>query len=312
MDGYILSVTLNPAIDKTIKLKQLVLGEDHRCNQTFYSAGGKGINVSRALQKLGVCTLSTGFLGGPAGEYIKSQLHKEKIIGDFVEIAGETRTSFTMIDTSTGKLTRVLEEGPRISRRERMRFKEKFIDLIKSCRIVVLSGRNISGAGEAFYRELTKIAQGKNKKVVLDTSGKPLFLGLQAKPFLIKPNLQEMEFLLQQRVMTISQIKKAMTCLFKKGVGNIIISLGRKGAVGSDGENFWLASPPKKNTINTVGCGDALVAGFLYAYTRGKGFKSCLQFGVATGSANALNLQPGLLKKRELAKLLHKVEMRNF
>ncbi|MCK5581476.1 MAG: 1-phosphofructokinase [Candidatus Omnitrophica bacterium] len=309
MKNYILTVTLNPAIDKTIRIRGFRAGHDHRFKDIYYSAGGKGINVSRALQKLKVDTVATGFVGGPSGKYIKVTLSDENIPYDFVDIKDDTRTSLTIIDSKTRQLTRVLEQGPGVSPGDIAAFRKKFLKLLKRCQYVIFSGRNIPGTGNDFYYELILLAHHYNKKAVLDTSGEPLIKGLEARPYLIKPNLHEAEYALQQKLNTRAEIKRAVQSFLDMGVENVIISLGKKGVIASDGGGSFLASPPVKKTVNTVGCGDALVGGFVYARIKGYSFKKSVQFGVATGTANSLNMQPGYFTRIKVARLAREVKV---
>ncbi len=289
----ILTVTLNPAVDKTMRISRFELGRDHRFGEPHFSAGGKGLNVSRALKKLGVKALATGFLGGPDGELIERILRKEKIDQDFVPVSGNTRTSLTVINTGTRQSTRLLEPGPRITGRDLREFKRKYAGLLGRCRAVVLSGRNIPGAGDDAYRLLVRTARRMKRTAVLDTSGIPLKEGIKAGPDLIKPNLEEAEYLLGEKLRTQSKLVKAVRALFSRGCGTVIISLGRGGAIAYDGRDCFLARVPVIRKVNTVGCGDAMIAGFLSGQIKGQGLARSLSLAVAAGTANALTITPG-------------------
>ena len=224
MKDCILTVTLNPAIDKTITVKNFKVGRDFREQALFLSAGGKGINVSRVLHRLRIPTVATGFLGGSDGDYIKKQLNKEGIQHNFCFINENSRTSLTILDPSLNKITRVLERGPRITNKDLERFRKKYIYLLKMCSCVVFSGRNIPGAPDSFYAELITIAKKKNKITLLDTSSKPYEIGLKAKPYMIKPNLKESEQLLGGQLMEFSSIKRAACRLHKRGMKTVATS----------------------------------------------------------------------------------------
>jgi len=289
----ILTVTLNPAIDKTMRIKGFELGKDHRFEEPLLSAGGKGLNVSRALKKLGIKNLATGFLGGPDGEFIQGALCREKIDQDFIAIKCNTRTSLTVIDTATRRSTRLLEPGPKITGRDLRAFKKHYAQLLRRCKAVVLSGRNIPGAGDDIYRVLIGAAHRAGRLAVLDTSGLPLKEGIKACPDVIKPNLAEAEFLLGEKLRTQVQLKKAVKALLKKGCRTVVISLGRKGAIAADEKDCYLAKVPVIKKINTVGCGDTMIAGFLAGYAKGQGLARSLSLAVAAGTANALTITPG-------------------
>lgn len=308
----ILTVTLNPAIDKTVKIRRFSPGADHRCKDVFFSAGGKGVNVSRALKNLKVSNLATGFIAGPEGKYIKEELDHEGIRHDFVHISGETRTSLTIIDTQANQITRILEHGPVVQRKDILAFKRKFTTLLKGCRYVVLSGRNIPGNSNRIYSDLICLSRKHHTKAILDTSGEPLVLGLKAKPFLVKPNIKEAEFVLGKRLNTLPKLKMALRHFLGLGIQVAIISLGEKGAVAANTDECWLAQPPRKKTVNTVGCGDALIGGFLCSQLQGNHFQDSVRMAVAVGTANSLNMQPGHFTRTKVAQLAKRVTLKKL
>ena len=302
----IVTVTLNPAIDKIIKVKNFKTEQDSRENGISLSAGGKGVNVSRVLKNLNAKTIATGFLGGFLGLYIQKEFNKEEIKHDFLQISGQTRTNLTIID-SHQKITRVLERGPRISRRALIAFKKKFRSLLKSCRYVIFSGSIANGLPEAIYADLITIAKQKNIKTILDTSGKPLQPGLRARPWLVKPNREEAESVVGYKLNSSRRKKRAVKYFHKIGIETVIISFGAKGIVASDGKEILHADTPKLKCQNNVGCGDALVAGFVFAHQRGYGFKEAVRFSVCCAAANVRNLQPGSIEKGWVKKLTRRV-----
>ena len=312
MPKHVLTVTLNPAIDKIIKVKNFSVGRDFRSEDITLSAGGKGVNVSRVLKSLGRHSIATGFIGGTTGKYIKEELGKEKIQNDFLEIRNETRTNLTILDQSTHKITRVLEQGPRITSFELKRFKNKFSSLLKNCSVVIFSGSIAPGLPESIYFELIKIAQKKNVKTVLDTSGKSLVLGLQAKPFLIKPNLEEAQYVLGKRVNSVSKIKDAIQRFPRLGIKIIILSLGEEGAVALNGKEIIKATAPRLKCENNVGCGDALLGGFITAQQKNQNFKDSLRFAVACGASNVLSIKPGLINPRVVKKLVKQIKIKDL
>lgn len=309
MKSYILTVTPNPAIDKAADVDHFVPGKNHRVTNVHCSAGGKGINVSRALKRLRVSTIASGFLGGPEGEFIEAALKKERIHHRFVPIEGETRTSLAVIDKRNGKITRILEEGPAVKQKDLAAFRKEFNALLQNCAFVVLSGRNIPGAGDRFYYELIRAAGRRHKRVVLDTSGAPLLKSLVAKPFLVKPNLSEAREILKKTLSGRAALKRGLNHFLQAGAGNVIISAGDKGAAASDGENYWLAVPPKVKVVNTVGCGDALIAGVLSVLVKGGRFAEAVRFGVAAGTANAMSIRPGHFTQRQVLDLAGRVDV---
>ncbi|MBD3263971.1 MAG: hexose kinase, partial [Candidatus Omnitrophica bacterium] len=270
MKPLVLTVTLNPAIDKTVVIPHFSKGKDFRERSLSVSPGGKGINVSRSLNSLGIKNIATGLLGGHDGNYILNELKKEKIKNKFLKIRENTRTSLTIIDPADKTLTRVMERGPLVTKKELDEFKKIFADLLKKACFVVLSGRSIPGASEHFYSVLIKMAKQKNIPAILDTSGTPYLKGIENKPFMIKPNLKEAEFITGKELKTPADIKKAALKLRQNGIKIVTISMGSKGALVWDGERMIMGTPPRVKRKSPVGCGDSFIAGFLSSYLRGK------------------------------------------
>ncbi|OGX06035.1 MAG: hypothetical protein A2Z88_02850 [Omnitrophica WOR_2 bacterium GWA2_47_8] len=313
MKRTILTVTLNPAIDKTITAQQ-TKKRDGFVGQWRISAGGKGINVSRVLKDLKCKTCAAGFAGGATGAQLKELLRKENIPFDLTHIREETRVNLTIINTATQKANRSISPGPRAGKNELAHFKTKFKKLLKGCGWVVFSGRNILGAPDPMYQGLIKTAQAQHVKTALDSHSAPFSLGLQAKPFLVKPNREEAEAFLKIKLNSKEKWREALRLLLKKGARFALISLGDKGAVGSDGKDLYWAHPPKVKAVNHVGCGDAFLAGFIYAFEKDRGFKDALVWAVACGTAYTLQL-PGLkqrVSRARIEKIKDKVKVTRF
>jgi len=305
----VLTVTLNPAVDQTVHLPHFRAGETHRYQRAHRSAGGKGINVARTLRGLGVDCRATGFLGGSNGEYIRRRLREEKISGQFVPIKQDTRVSWTVIDEKTGRATRLLEDGPLISSRERADFQRVFRRLLVKSGPVVLSGRSVPGVGEGFYAALVRLCRRAGKQAVLDTSGEPLIRALAEKPFMIKPNREEAESLLKRRLATPRAVQRAARDLLARGPEVVIVSLGSEGAVAAMKEQSLVVRPPGIRSVSTVGCGDALIGGFLAALHKGQSFDEAVRWAVAAGTVNALHLQPGRITRKQLREILPQVKV---
>ncbi len=298
---YILTVTLNPALDKISSRGRVLI-----------SAGGKGINVARALESLGLKTCSMGFLGGTSGKILKNILRKEGLNSDFVSIQGETRINVTMENPRTLVKERFLSLGPKLHKSEIEQFKEKYIQLLSKSYGVVFSGRNALGASPSFYAHLVKLAREANIPTVVDTSGVPLELALKAKPWMIKPNLMEAEEVLGRKLNTKVLLKQALRQFHRLGVEIVLLSLGNKGAVGSNGKEMWLVQAPKIKVKNEVGCGDAMVAGFLFAYLKNDSFYEIMKCAVAAGTSNGLSLTPGAIDQRALGGILKRVQIKEL
>jgi len=287
MPAPVLTVTLNPAVDKTIKGRRVKL-----------SAGGKGINVSRALKVMGVRSIAAGLAAGASGKFILSELKKEGINGRFSRVKGLSRTNLTVIDAK-GRIIRGIQDGPAVTREEFSGFKKKFTALLKGRCYAVFSGANANGLCVSAYAELIRISRKAGVMTVLDTRGEALKRGLRACPDIVKPNAEEAEYISGISPRTTSDIRKIMRIFRKKGARTVLLTLGEKGAAASDGERVIFARPPKIRTGNSVGCGDAFLAGFIARRIEGGDLASCLRSAAAAGTANAAGMVPGAFKIKD-------------
>lgn len=278
----VLTVTLNPSLDKTYYLNKFVVGSEWRAQRKHSIAGGKGINVARVLSELKIPVTTTGFLGGTNGQWIEKQLYNERLANAFVRIKGETRCNITIQDPKN--TTRVLELGPQIHPKELSELFKQFTRIISKVRYLVLSGSLPLGVPSSVYARLIAEAHRHNVLTVLDTSGEPLAAGVAAKPFMVKPNLKEAEEFCGTKLTSPAKIGRALQTIHSKGVGIVIISLGAKGAVMYDGKTFLEAKARKVKIQNTVGCGDALVGGFIAAHAAGRSLEECLKLSVLCGT----------------------------
>jgi len=294
----ILTVTLNPAIDVIIRKRKMI------------SAGGKGINVARALKALGIPVMATGVWGGKTAVDMKQLLGHESLRADFVRILGETRTNVT--DLSSGSIKRTIERGPEVTAAEMERFKLAYQRLLKKLSIVVLSGRNAYKVDDRIYAQLIRLAKKERVPCVLDSHGLPFRVGIQACPWVIKPNLKELEELLQERCRGKRKMKQAIEYLHDQGIKIVLLTLGEKGAVGSLSKEMIFCQAPFLKKSNDVGCGDAFLAGFLYAQVRGFSFEKSLQAATAAGAANVMNMTPGLISRKNVLKLMARVRVSKF
>ncbi len=298
---YILTVTLNPALDRFI-----LEGKKELC-----LAGGKGINVSRGLKDLGVPTIATGFLGGKTGGLIKQYLNREGICHDFVDTSQETRINVTLINKAR-QPQRKIGDGKRIPRAFVRSFVQKYKQLLKNAAGVVLSGRNAKGVSDQIYFDLIRIAQQKRVSVFLDTSFKTLKRAIEAKPFLIKVNEEEFKDLFKIKSLNHKIILKSIDVLHKKGIKCLLISLGEKGVIGSSGHQAFLIVPPKVSSAYDVGCGDSMLAGFIDSFMKGEPFHNNLLTAACCGTQNASNLIPGKIDQRKLENIFKRCTIKNI
>ena len=289
----IITVTMNPAIDKTIELNTFIHGDLNRIQKVILDAGGKGINVSKTIRALGGESLATGFLGGRNGDYIQDVLRKFSIKTDFVKIEEETRVN-TKIAETTGLVTELNEKGPVIDLQAMSELLMKLMNCLKTDSLLVLSGSVPMGVPKSIYRLLTELAHEMGAKVFVDADGDLFAEALSAKPDIVKPNQSELEKYFGYAMDSDEKIVEAGKKLLEKGVKIVIISLGAEGAYFIDKEHT-LYSPALSVQVNsTVGAGDAMVAAFSYGVDQGLSFEETAKLAMATsvGAVTTVGTKP--------------------
>ena len=283
----ILSVTLNPCVDHALFVNRLKLGDTNRVTLTETDAGGKGVNLSRVVSELGGRTVATGFLGGGPGAYIRNVLDAQGVLHDFVETVGDTRMNFSVEDDSGAPPTTFNEPGPQISTNE-------WEDLLKhvgryagSAWWVALGGSLPPCVPTDAFAQLCRIAHEAGSKVLLDADGEPLRLGMEAGPDFVKPNAKEAGRLLGRTIDTLDQAREAALELHKDGPGIVVISRGAAGAVLVQDNRVFCGISPTVEVKSTVGSGDSLLGGMLWAMSESRSPAESLCWGLAAGAATA-------------------------
>ena len=285
----ILVVNLNLAVDQILQVDGLQLGHVHRSKTTLRQAGGKGVNVARVLRTLGEDCVVSGFLGGQSGEFIAKGLSQEAIVFECTPIDNESRTCLILVDSKRNQQTVVNEPGPEISQAELARFTDNFSRLLPRAEIVIITGSLPPGLPEDTYANLIHLTNRSGKQVLFDSSSGPLRQGVRAGPFLVKLNQTEAGELLGQPIADLTGAAEAAGRLRKLGPPLAVITLGYQGAVVvSEGEKFKLI-PPQLNALNSVGSGDAVLAGLASGLRRGYSTKQMGTLAMAAGAANALH-----------------------
>ncbi|OON94866.1 MAG: hypothetical protein ATN31_02330 [Candidatus Epulonipiscioides saccharophilum] len=303
----ILTVTLNAAIDKRYVLEQLTIGSVNRTISTQASAGGKGINVARVCHLLGEPVIATGFVGGFSGQYIQSETNKQGITSKFYNVAGESRTCINMYDQSTSVQTEVLEGGINVSPDDENGFKELYSSLLDDVNIVVISGSVPTGSSDSIYNELVEIAKSKNKKVIVDTSKDYLKRILDVHPTMIKPNSDELAYLKDLNNLTKSEAIIAAKELHLTGIELVAVSLGAEGSIVAYDNKVYNVIIPPVQTVNSVGCGDSMIAGFATGLSRGLPILDIIKLASACGTSNALSEETGFVDPDQVTELIQKV-----
>ncbi|KYD08233.1 1-phosphofructokinase [Heyndrickxia sporothermodurans] len=299
----IYTITLNPSLDYTVKVDNFQIGELNRSNEDYKVPGGKGINVSRVLKRLGVDSKALGFVGGFTGKYIEDYLKDEQIEVDFVKVAGDSRIN---IKLKTDVETEINGSGPNIGPAEFEKFIEK-LDAANSKDIIVFSGSIPSTLPATIYKDLIEKGKQKGTLFVADVSGVALKNVIEAKPFLIKPNHHELGELFDKEITTIQDAYLYGKKLVDSGIENVIVSMADKGAVLITKTGAYHANVPKGTLVNSVGAGDSLVGGFLAAFVTGAPVEQAFRNGVSSGSATAFSM--GLCTKEMVSNLLNQVKV---
>ena len=309
----ILTVTLNPVLDRVVEIPDFGVARVNLVEkERVRVAGGKGINVSRVARTLGEPTLATGWLGGRSARFIKERLKKEGIASDFVPIKKESRLNLTILDPVTHSQTHLVEAGPRIFPSEIKRLEEKIGDLVKKARVVVFSGSIPPGVSENIYHSLIRLAYREKEDIIpiLDTRGKPLKQGLEARPFMLKPNKKELEDLIGKRCESEEDLIHEARALVKKYVQLLVVSRGKDEVMVMEKKRLLMVSPPEIKPLNTVGAGDALVGGFAVGLSRGLSLKEMSALAVACAAASAEEGREKPLSFKRINQLKNKIRCR--
>lgn len=299
----IYTVTLNPAIDYYISMKEFQEGKLNSINNGYTLAGGKGINVSKVLKNFGTESIALGFVGGFTGDYIKKNLKEYEICENFVELKENTRINIKMKTENTE--TEIAGHSPNISQDEY----EKFLETIKSIKegdILVLSGSVPKSLSSNIYEEIINILP-KGVKVILDTRGESYKSALTKGVYLTKPNNVELEEFFNEKYETLEDIIKAGKKLRELGSENVIISLGKNGSVLITEKEVFIGNVPKGELVSSVGAGDSMIAGILYGITNNMEIKDAYKYGIASGSATAFS--EGLTSLEKMKSLLDDIKI---
>jgi tagatose 6-phosphate kinase len=276
----LLTVTLNPCVDYLLWIQK-----------SEKDAGGKGLNASRVYAHLRGLTIATGFLGGSTATFIRHVMKDENVLDGFVYVEGETRTNFSVEDDSGTPPTTFNQKGPTISVGEWLALKEKIGMLAPKAEWVSFGGSLPPGVNTTAFYELALIAREKGSKIMIDADGAVLSESLKAMPDFIKPNTPEASRVLGRLLVTDEDIIQASRDLYEMiGGGNryAVISRGEKGAVMTCSLGTFVGQSPKVQPLSTIGSGDSMVAGILWALGKGKLADEALQWGLAAGAATAL------------------------
>ena len=305
----ILCLSLNAAIDKTIVVSSFEIDKIHRPEAVIAQAGGKGCNVARALKTLGETPVVSGWVGGFAGQFIETELHREGIQTDFIHTEFESRTCTSILDREQQTVTELYELGEAVPLEKIDELRARIHATIRSFKAVTLSGSLPPGVPPDFYAGIIAIAREAGVLTFLDSSGDALRWGLEAGPFFVKPNEAEATSLLGvARNSPLDFVQAAAEISTKYGT-NVLLSMGGNGAIAAKGHDVFVLESPSVDVKSAVGSGDCMLAGLTYGFLRGFSLEEAVVCGVAAGTANTLTIGAGQFKIEDFERLRRQVRI---
>jgi 1-phosphofructokinase len=302
----IYTLTLNPSVDYIVEIPNVQLGELNRSAKETKLPGGKGINVSRVLQKLDVSSKALGFIGGFTGKYIVEYLQNEGILTDFVQVEGDTRIN---IKLKSDTETEINANGPKIGEDQI----EKLLNIISALKpndILVLAGSIPSTMPADVCERIVTLCLNNKVEFIVDAEEKLLKTVIEHKPFLIKPNHHELGEFFETEILNVKDAIDYGQKLLDLGAQNVIVSLAEKGAVFINKEQTLIANVPSGEVKSSVGAGDSMVAGFLATYLNTNSFLEAFRFSVASGSATAFSI--GLCTRDKIEEMVKEIQIIPF
>ncbi len=285
----IYTVTLNPSLDYVIRMDSFVPGSINRADSAEIVAGGKGINVSTILCRLGMETTALGYVGGFTGRKIADELYNMGVCERFTRLSGgDSRIN---VKLRAGEESEINAKGPEISPADEAVFMDELNLLVKNGDYVVLAGSIPKTLKTDTYARIMQMLSDREVNFVVDAEGDLLCDVLLYHPFLIKPNVLELGDIYGRRLIGISDIRECAKDMMRRGARNVLVSMGKEGAVfwGEDGSELY-SPAPDGTVVNTVGAGDSMVGGFLYGYIKYGNFAEALKWGSACGAATACSV----------------------
>jgi 6-phosphofructokinase 2 len=300
----IATITINPAVDKSTTLDKLIPEKKLRCSDLRIEAGGGGINVSKAIEKLGGKSLAMFPSGGANGKLLEKILLENKIPFKSIPVENETRESFTATELSTNAQYRFVMPGGNLNSTELDFCLTAITELNPLPSIIIGSGSLPPGVPDDFFARLAVISKKRGVKLIVDTSGKPLHLAAQEGVYLLKPNLSELCSLVNKDYLQMSEVDEAAKQVIRNGHCEVmVVSMGPAGAMLVTKEIHEKIPAPTVKKLSTVGAGDSMVGGMAWMLEQGKPLLEIVRFGVACGTAATMNAGTQLFKKEDVYRL---------
>jgi 6-phosphofructokinase 2 len=306
------TITLNPSLDQYLTVDGLVVDGPNRWSRLHRYAGGKGIDVSRAIHEMGGRTIAYGFIGGTVGRAVEIFLDEEGVSFSFTPIKRETRTNFIITDSKTNHQTRIDAPGPYITRDEFARFQRKMQRIRPSPDLIVMGGSAPPGIPDNVYYTIITEAKGFGVRSILDADGQWLAEGIKARPYLIKPNVREAEELLGRELPDEAAIIKAARDIVEMGVEIVVISRGKDGIIAATRDAVVKAVPPEVKVKSAVGAGDCTIAGLALRLAGDEPLTKACRLAVALGTAAVLTPGTELARRADVEELLPLIKVKNI
>jgi 1-phosphofructokinase family hexose kinase len=283
----IYTLTLNPAVDRELTVPAMEFDSVLRASEARLDFGGKGFNVSRLLKAMNETSIAVGYVGGNAGELLQKGLQRLGIGTDFVWVSEETRTNVSIVTQSHDHYIKVNEKGPFVNSSRQKELLDKIDSLSKAGDWWVLAGSLPPGVPNDIYARVIHVLNKYGANAILDTSGESLKLGCAEKPYLVKPNADEAHAITGLPVNSPAEIAAAAAEIRRTGAQNVVVTMGKAGALLDASDGTWLIHTPKIQEKNPIGAGDSMVGGLVWALTQHIPLKEALGWGVASGAATA-------------------------
>ncbi|MBA3013986.1 MAG: 1-phosphofructokinase family hexose kinase [Proteobacteria bacterium] len=309
----IVTLSMNPAIDKSSSIEHVIAERKLYCKKPQFEPGGGGINVTRAIKKLGGKSFALYPAGGAAGEVLRNLLDQEGLDHRPIVINGWTRENLVVAEESTGQQYRFGMPGPTLSDEEWQRCLHELSVINSRIDIIVASGSLPPGVPDDFYARVARIGKDLGAKVIVDTSGEPLQFALSEGVYLIKPNIREFRELVGKEIIDESEIKSRAMEIIRSGQCEVVvISLGAAGILMVSHEDYERIQAPTVPIVSKVGAGDSTVAGIVLSLTRGNSLRDAVRFGVAAGAAAVMTPGTELCRREDTEQLFEQMISRNI
>ncbi len=304
----IITLTMNPTIDTSTAANRIVAERKVRCKAPHHEAGGGGINVSRAIRKLGGESIAFYPAGGPTGQLLRSLLDQEGVSQQPLAIEGWTRENWNVVDESTHHQYRFIMPGPELAEAEWQHCLDKLAALSPAPTYLVASGSLPPGVPEDFYARVARVARKLGSRFILDASEVPLRMALQEGVYLIKPNLRELCELAGEDLEDESQQARVAQQIVNSSQSEVVVlSLGAAGCLLASSEGSERLHSPAVRARSRVGAGDSMLAGLVLSLAHGKQLRAAVRYGIAAGAAAVLNPGTGLCRLKDTERLVERI-----